>query len=506
MHVSKSQSTRSVTGTSSTSSSPSPEVLEAQSLMAELGGALRGTSRDGALDDPTREAIAIFQQGHGLEVTGTPTPETVARLRVEVGRQRAREGAEVNAPPAPPRASSPRPDALVAGLQERLLAMVPRKEGLQAKDGDAAPTSAAGSVDVDGAIRRLIARTVPAADVAAFELVERANEGAETGGREVWSSLRTTAGVPAAFGTGQLNVTEHLAELRNADPSFLAELGFNQDEVRALYDRAVATEAFYQVAVEGELGRNTPRNAGLSPSEARELATLVRDGELDEAVARFGDAFERATTMPRSAMRDMLVTILVRNPENRQAFLDTYQRVHGEPFNPERRNMPKMVAAMNALVAERPELRALVDLAGAGSAAHYLGRADTRENMKGWAHRAALQGQDADRFRALIEGGSRLTTTQRHVNNFIRARRAVDAAGVTGEGRTRLIARIARQFHGAPGSTRDLLFREDGTPRYSTEAQLRGALERELASNARRRGSDDRFSPIFDRVAREAAQ
>jgi peptidoglycan hydrolase-like protein with peptidoglycan-binding domain len=505
MHVSEPQSTRSVTGASPTSRR-SPEVLEAQSLMAELGGALRGTGRSGVLDDGTQKALAIFQEGHGLEVTGTPTPETVARLRVEVGRQRAREGVELDDAPRVPRTSSARPDAFASGLQERLLAMVPRKDGLQAKDGAESSTPAGGSVDVDGAITRLVARSIPPADLAAFELVERANEGAETGGREVWSSLRTTAGVPAAFGTGQLNVTEHLAELRNADAAFLTELGFTQDEVRALYDRAVATEAFYQVAVEGEMGRNAPRHAGLSPSEARELATLVRDGDFDEAVSRFGDAFERATTLPRSAMRDMLVTSLVRSPENRQAFLDTYQRVHGEAFNPERRNMPKMIAAMNALVAERPELRALVDLAGVGSAAHYLGRADTRENMKGWAHRAALEGQDADRFRALIEGGSRLTTTQRHVNNFNRARRAVDAAGVTGEGRTRLIARIARQFHGAPGSTRDLLFREDGTPRYTTEAALRGALERELASNARRRGSDDRFSPFFDHVAREAAQ
>ncbi len=511
-------------------------VSDVQQLLRDAGYDL---AVDGKFGPQTDRAVRDFQRTHGLEPDGLVGPRTLGQLRPTEapdqvqnaqGQRDAQRSVGNDTAPTAPQAGAAVPDgAQSAGSLQQQQGVPVRVGGAPRPNPDAAPAPAtttpapaspnpapasdptpaatnpppAGEVDTaarDRLVEQTIARGVGGRDRAAFDLVERANMGAESGGRPVWSTAPTTAGYPAAYGQGQLNVTEHLGELRRLSGSQLESLGTSRAEVDQMRERAEATEGFFAVATRDDPRGSQLRSSGLNQEQARDLRQLVRDGDFDTAVERYEGAFQETSGITdQGAFRDMLESSVVQRPELRREFRDTFRQIHGRDFDPANRRNNEMAATVEAMRERHPELNRFAELTSNSSTGFYLGTANFNELAKGWGHRSAATVAGPDRTRELIENGAAVTTAQRHVRNFTRARRIVDAAGISGAERTRMIGRVARQYHGVPGTMTNNFMR-DGEPRYTDEQSFRRAWDQHL-SNPRRAAGDRSFTRNFDRLS-----
>ena len=112
----------------------STHVQRNQAALVELGGRYAGLQADGELDSQTADAIAHFQEGHELPVTGRLDGETVARIQrtLEQTRRARSAASEQSAPPLPANIPSTpaRTDSFSSALlQHDLLAQLGANNG-----------------------------------------------------------------------------------------------------------------------------------------------------------------------------------------------------------------------------------------------------------------------------------------------------------------------------------------------------------------------------------------
>lgn len=345
----------------------------------------------------------------------------------------------------------------------------------------------------------------------AFYLAAAANRRAEAGtGAARYSTLRTTAGAEhrASFGVAQLTIRDHLFHASRLDDVQLAEVGVDRSEIELMQRRGEAASAWYHVLVDQRDAASAQRRAGLSASDAESARRLATAGDRAALIARFGRRFASSTGLGEAAIAEVADTVSLRRRDVREAFAARYRRDHGTAFDPTSRDMSRMCASARAIARERRELARLIDRfgggdAGAASLAHYLGVGDVAENLYGWYARAASAAVGARRYDALLLALDPLSTRMRELSNFesaIAAVRAVrDLAGVE---RARMLTRLARCFHGAPGRARDAFFFDDdlARPRATRAAELEAAIQEYRLA---RRWSDERVQRAFDELAHE---
>jgi hypothetical protein len=331
-----------------------------------------------------------------------------------------------------------------------------------------------------------------------FARIEAANTAVESGGQNRASTMATTAGVPASYGIGQLTVQSHLAALRHLPAATLREIGISRADLDAMMRRGSAAAAWYHAIVDlRQPSAAALARAGLSRTDAERARALVEARRYDDLVDELGEAFERSTGLPAGALADVAVSALLQRPELKAGFDAAYAGTAGR-----RREREREAAA--ALVANHPELEPLVEALGGGRAAMAsIGAAFHRkvrnEHLQAWYARGAQGSMPQDRFAALFTALDPLTTRIRSVQNFEPAlaatRGADDLGGVELE---RMVARVARRFHGRPNEARDAFFIDGDLdrPRYHSAA----ALDRAVGALTRNERSDTALRHAFDRL------
>lgn len=330
---------------------------------------------------------------------------------------------------------------------------------------------------VDPAISALIGevtrRLVPAAEWPAFQVIETANERTESGGRSVWSSLRTTALFPASFGRGQLVVQVHLDKIGSLTDAERTLLGLATPDLQTMRRLGEAAIAWYQVVVDRRsTGLATAR---LTAREAQDLRGLVEARRWSDLVARFGARFAEGTGLPGTELAFMAMTRLLLDSRFKNEWLAEFRRLHGRAFHPRHRRGEEMEATSVALIRTQPALQHLYQRLGGVSLGYYLGRGRPNENRAAWYARAAANYLGSEALEALLRRIDPLTTRLRHIENFNHALRAVREAQLTGGQRTVLLGRIARQFHASPAAARRRFF-TNNVPKFRTATELEGAL------------------------------
>jgi len=319
-------------------------------------------------------------------------------------------------------------------------------------------------------------------------------EATESGGRAVYSGLRTTAGRPASFGRGQLVTREHLTAAQRLDDGQLERLGVSRSRLTDAQQRGGAAESWYRVLNGGSNSDAAARRLGIERSERTQIRAMTRRGDWSGLQDQYGERFARDTGLAPSAIGEMGRSSLLTRRDLRRDFQSRYRRMHGEAFNPRRRNPERMAATAREVADAHPELHDVAGQMGGSysSLGHYLGRGDSAENLHGWYTRAVDrslggEGQTDQLLRRLDP----VTTEGRHVRNFMRARAAVSRSGMSGSARDEAIGRIARQYHGSPGAAQARFF-ERGRPRAQSPGDVDRLLQ-EMLTNDRRRQSDEAF-------------
>jgi len=289
-----------------------------------------------------------------------------------------------------------------------------------------------------------------AADRAAFVRISRANELAESGGAGVIASrLVTTAGHgnPASIGRSQLLVSlqvEFAKELARAPagPERLERYGVSVDDLRRLDARGDAVVVWYDAIVRGRRVASCP----LSPGDVRAIRTSIARGDSESVAAAFGERFTAATGLPPTELVAMAQTRLLLEPHVDDRFRAIRSRTTSDS------------AALDALVAERPELEPVRARIGDDRSMAYFLRRPKRngEHRAAWYTRAARsEGPAFDRFTAALVAGLDRETSRLHASRtFSVARRFVDAmpdaASLDPSRRESLIGRLQRLLHGNP--------------------------------------------------------
>jgi hypothetical protein len=235
---------------------------------------------------------------------------------------------------------------------------------------------------------------------------------------------------------------------------------------------------------------------------------LATHDQLEGLIVRFGRRFANATGLPGDAIEQMAITQLLRRRDLRETFRRRYQRDHGTSFDPSRRDLGRMCATARALSREDRELGGVLDAlggreSGAASLAHYLGVGDVGENYYGWYARAARQAVGAERYQAILAASDPVSTRLRELSNFQNAMDAVRGVrDLTGVERARMLTRIGRCFHGAPGRARNAFFfdGDPSRPRASTAAELEAGIQEYRLG---RPWSDARVQRAFDELVGE---
>ena len=362
-----------------------------------------------------------------------------------------------------------------------------------------------------GLLGRLTDARIDGGDRDAFYLAVEANRRAESGtGGARFSTLRTTAGADhrASFGVAQLTIRAHLAQLERLDESDLRDLAIERGEVERMQRQGDAAIAWYHVIVDGRHGEASVAVLGIGTDEARRVRDLALRGDLATLVARAGARFASSTGLPRHALGELAETLVIRRRDVRDAFARRYQADHHAPFVPGDRDAERMGATVRGLARGRADIGALIarlggDRAAEVSIAHYLGVGDVAENLYGWHARAASAAVGRARFVRILEIADPISTRLTELSSFESAVAAVAGArDVSGMERARMLTRIARCFHGAPGRARRAFFFDDDPrrPRATTAAELEAGIQEYRAGRA---WSDDRVQSAFDELARE---
>ncbi|WP_169791597.1 hypothetical protein [Sandaracinus amylolyticus] len=345
----------------------------------------------------------------------------------------------------------------------------------------------------------------------AFYLAVDANRRAESGTAGArFSSLRTTAGVDhrASYGVAQLTIRDHLFHLSRLTDAQLAEIGIGRLEIGLMQRRGEALGAWYEIVVERRAASDTASRAGLDAAQVRDAQTLAASGDRRALIARHGRRFAGSTGLPAEALAELADTLVLRRREVRDAFLRRYERDHGIGFDRASREGARMTTTARAIARERPDVQRVLERFGGGDAgavslAHYLGVGDVAENYYGWYARAAAESVGRVRYARVLEIADPISSRLRELSNFEHALAAVigvrDLAGIE---RARMLARIGRCFHGAPGRARDAFF-FDGDPRRpraTSAAELEAGIQEYRLG---RQWSDERVQRAFDELAAE---
>jgi type VI secretion system VasD/TssJ family lipoprotein len=353
---------------------------------------------------------------------------------------------------------------------------------------------------------------IPKHELQVFHLSYTANNAVESGQKPMFSYLHTTAGpqMRASYGFGQLTIEAHLDQLGLLTAERLKDLGLTQTQLADMRRRGRATYLWFRLMQGKPIGAAERDAIGLSARLAGNLASLVRSESWIALTGSYGPAFEKSTGIPAMAILDMARTMLLDRREYRVMFRDRYSMLHGEPFRPGARNRSHMAAAAEAVVRVQPDLVPVLrslggGVNGAASLGHYLGAGDFSENVHGWYTRAAQSTLGWPKFVELLQRIDPTTTRMRHARDLNTSLAAVEPTGVTGLERAKLAARIARQFHIAPGSAAGWFFVQGDSkkPRHTEIEALRRALDTYLVDVMERQWSDTRLIRALDDVIRK---
>ncbi|UJR78607.1 Hypothetical protein I5071_6380 [Sandaracinus amylolyticus] len=345
----------------------------------------------------------------------------------------------------------------------------------------------------------------------AFYLAVDANRRAESGtGGARFSALRTTAGVDhrASFGVAQLTIRDHLFHLSRLTDAQLAELGIGRLEIGLMQRRGDAVGAWYEIIVERRAASDAASRAGLDAAQVRDAQALAASGDRRGLIARHGRRFASSSGLPADALAELADTLVLRRREVRDAFLRRYERDHGTGFDRASRDGARMTTTARAVARERPDVQRVLERFGGGdpgaiSLGHYLGVGDVAENYYGWYARAATEAVGRTRYARVLEIVDPISSRLRELSNFEHALAAVigvrDLAGIE---RARMLARIGRCFHGAPGRARDAFFfaGDPRRPRATSAAELEAGIQEYRLG---RQWSDERVQRAFDELAAE---
>lgn len=345
----------------------------------------------------------------------------------------------------------------------------------------------------------------------AFYLAVYANRRAESGTQGArFSTLRTTAGPDhrASYGDAQLTIRDHLFYVLQLSDSQLRELGVLRSELTEMQRRGENAGSWYHLLVDRRDIASASSRIDVRGADIEMARMLASQNQLDGLIVRFGRRFANSTGLPGDAIEQMAITQWLRQRNLRENFRRRYQREHGSSFDPSRRDLGRMCATARALAREDQQLGAVLDAlggreSGAASLAHYLGVGDVGENYYGWYARAARQAVGAQRYQEILAVSDPVSTRLRELSNFQNAMAAVRGVrDLMGIERARMLTRIGRCFHGAPGRARDAFFFDDdpSRPRASTATELEAGIQEYRLG---RPWSDARVQRAFDELVEE---
>jgi hypothetical protein len=361
-----------------------------------------------------------------------------------------------------------------------------------------------------GLLGQITDRRIAGEDRDAFYLAVEANRRTESGGVPAFSALRTTAGLAhrASYGVAQLTVRDHLRELASLDAAELAIVGITAAEIEGMRQRADAAAAWWTVLVERRAVDDAAAVIGQAATDLAGARQLCTAGDRGALIRRYGPSFATGTGIPSGAISDLCATRQLLEPALRAAFAAQYRADHGVSFDPGRRDARLMAATAEHVVGTHRELAASFaqlggDRRGAQALAHYLGVGDANENLYGWCARAAESALGRDRYVRILTLADPVSSRLRELSNFEHAMAAVSGViDLRGIERARMVTRIARCFHGAPGRARLSFFfdRDPRRPRSTTAGELEAAIQEHRLSRA---WSDARVQSAFDEVLAE---
>lgn len=352
------------------------------------------------------------------------------------------------------------------------------------------------------------------AQLTVFELSLLANQAVESGIEPNYSSLRTTAGprARASFGRAQLTVQAHLEQMARLRSSEARVFQISATEVEQMRQRGQAAADWLQL-VRGRAARRAQQSTKLSSQRLSQIEKLVAARRWRSLVAHFGADFAASTGLAAEELASLARTSLLEDPTYRRQFVELYRRLHGRSFSRGSREPAKMAQTARRITKRHPELwPVLQSLGGANQGAvslgHYLGVGDVAENVHGWYAHAAQSVVGYRRFDAAIRQIASVTDHMRHMDDVKMALAAVSmAADLKGLAKARLVARLARRFHGAPARAKRYFFfdLQGSRPRFQNASELRRGLAGYMRSYGRD-WSDRRVSEAFDRLVAKHKQ
>jgi hypothetical protein len=363
----------------------------------------------------------------------------------------------------------------------------------------------------DGILAEMTRAHLAPEDRMAFYIAMEANRRTESGEAVAprFSTLRTTAGAEhrASFGPAQLNAHELLGNAARLPDDALARLEVTRDELNRMTRSGDAVMAWYRVLVE-RLPAEDAGAASIFAADLERIKTIDLERDRASLVATMGPRFAEATGLPREAILELADTAVLRTHERREAFASLYVARNQARFDPAHRDGARMADTARALARTTPDLdRILVRLGGvedgAASLGHYLGVGDVAENRFGWYARAAAAAVPRDRYRAIVAAVEPAASRIRELYNFENAASAIsEVRDLAGAERMRMLARIGRCFHGAPGRARTAFFEHEDTskPKARTAADVEALV---LEYRLTRTWSDQRVQQQFDALLLE---
>lgn len=392
----------------------------------------------------------------------------------------------------------------------RFVAMEREAELYAANSGEARGDELPAAPAETGLLAEITHARIEGEDRDAFYLTVHANQRAESGAEGArFSTLRTTAGPDhrASYGNAQLTIRDHLFYLLQLSDAHLRAVGLDRAELTLMQSRGELVGSWYHVLVDDRDRSGASARIELSHADLELARMLASRSSLEGLILRFGQRFGRSTQLHGDAIEQLAMTRVLRRRDLRERFRRRYLRDHGSAFDPSGRDLARMCATARALAREDRELGAVLEAlggeqAGVASLAHYLGVGDVGENYYGWYARAARHAVGARRYEEILRASDPLSSRLRELSNFQNAMAAVrgvrDLGGVE---RARMLTRIGRCFHGAPGRARDAFFFDDDSsrPRATTAAELEAAIQEYRLG---RPWSDARVQRAFDELIR----
>ncbi len=409
----------------------------------------RPLEMDGIMGPKTRAALRTFQRAHQLPETGQLDPRTQGALEQQLSLPEPELAQPIMSHP------DHLPTASVGLTQEHKTYAHLEAKLQQRTPGNTQHEIISPDEQIQQLLKGYYQKNIQEYDQEIFARVQRANNLTESGGKALWSTMATTAGVPASYGRGQLTIDAHLEALKKLSNSELQALGLNQDQLQNL------TRKLANIGLWNRVTRGVPAHKRNVISiieqrlgiDVRKVRRLAQEGDWTTLIDRYGDTFEQTTGISKEQLGVFAATHLFYKDEYQTAFEREYRALTGETYTHHTRQPKHMASAVDQIAKQYPELNILrQSLNGESMGLSLNGRA--AEHLKGWQMRAAFNAWGEGPTRRLLKRIDPLTTQIRNITNFNAAAGVVlqPEMELPQDQQALFVGLVARIRHGFPGN------------------------------------------------------